>query len=193
MDHSSPGRDGQFGKHPIGPIPKHIAIWDQALILILIHQHLGKERILLWVDADGRYHMISHNGDRGQTYAQNASGDCGRHYFSTNGKAGIWRVAPLLPEADLGGCAYPRTVAFDNAEPVSSFTFYRRERPHLIFDCDGVTPVALSTAVIDSPVYGCDRSYTLVQPIKTHNGDLTRTRQENISRYKYYDIHLSTT
>ena len=136
----------------------------------------------VWIDADGRYHMLSHNGDRGQTYAHNASGDCGRHYFSTNGKAGTWRVAPLLPEADLGGCAYLRTVPFDNAEPVSrDFTFYRRERPHLIFDLDGVTPVALSTAVIDSPVYGCDRSYTLVQPIKTHNGDLKRTRQENIS------------
>ena len=44
-------------------------------------------------------------------------------------------------------------------------TFYRRERPHLIFGDDGFTPVALTTAVIDSPVYGVDRSYTLLQAV----------------------------
>ena len=48
--------------------------------------------------------------------------------------------------------------------------------PHLILGPDGVTPVALSTAVIDSPLgpgvkgFGGnqrDASYTLVQPIRT--------------------------
>jgi hypothetical protein len=62
----------------------------------------------LFQDKDGHYHMVSHNGARGKDFLPtNASGDCGRHYFSTTGAAGTWRVAPL-PPADLGGCAFPR-------------------------------------------------------------------------------------
>jgi len=56
----------------------------------------------LWVDKDGHWHLVSHNGDRGADYLpHNASGDCGRHYFSATGAAGTWHVAPL-PKADLG-------------------------------------------------------------------------------------------
>ena len=44
---------------------------------------------------------------RAKVHANNSGGDCGRHYFSTNGDAGTWHVAPL-PPADLGGCAFPR-------------------------------------------------------------------------------------
>lgn len=119
----------------------------------------------IWRDRYGRYHMISHNGARGQTFAHNASGDCGRHYFSETGKARTWRVAPLLPSQDLGGCAYSRSVPFANG---ATYTFYRRERPHIILGPDGYTPVALSTGVIDSPVDDIlhDASYTLVQPIR---------------------------
>jgi hypothetical protein len=70
----------------------------------------------------------------------------------------------------LGGCAYPRAdVPFADG---TKRTFYRRERPHLVFN--GHTPVALTTAAIDSPlgpgVPGFnppqrDASYTLLQPV----------------------------
>ena len=127
----------------------------------------------LWVDKDGHYHMVSHNGQRGQDFLpQNASGDCGRHYFSTTGAAGTWRVAPL-PSNDLGGCAFPRVdVPFvgKDGHTISNYSFYRRERPHIVLGPDGVTPVALTTAVIDSPTSpyekgGRDSSYTLLQPV----------------------------
>ena len=136
----------------------------------------------IWVDKDGHYHMISHNGARGQDFRpSNTSGDCGRHYFSTDGAAGTWRVAPL-PAVDLGGCAFPRVdVPFadeGSTQATAKYTFYRRERPHVVLGPDGFTPVALTTAVIDSPVcpgthwgpgddeiYG-DQSYTLLQPVR---------------------------
>ena len=129
----------------------------------------------MWRDKKGRYHILSHNGARGQHFRRNSSGDCGRHYFSATGDAGTWRVAPLLPPEDLGGCAYPRVgVEFEGGRKLS---FYRRERPHLIFGQDGHTPLALSTAVIDSPRgpgspgFGpdevqVDASYTLVQALR---------------------------
>ena len=149
----------------------------------------------LWVDAEGFYHMVSHNGARGQDFRpHNESGDCVRHYFSTRGAAGTWNVANGgLPAADLGGCAAAHndvpfevtTTAADGrttTKTIENYTFYRRERPHIILGPDGFTPVALSTAVIDSP--GCpgspipgltgqtytDASYTLVQPIVTDGG-----------------------
>ena len=88
--------------------------------------------------------------------------------------AGTWHVAPL-PKFDLGGCAFPRVdVPFADGK---NYTFYRRERPHIVLGPDGYTPVALTTAVIDSPlgpgVPGFtgnqrDASYTLLQPIVGH-------------------------
>ena len=117
----------------------------------------------VWRDARGRWHMLSHDGARGEggTDAEPA-GDCGRHWFSTSGAAGTWNAVPNASLA-LGGCAYPRAnVSFADGP---RRTFYRRERPHLVFGDDGVTPVALTTSVIDSPVYGVDRSYTLLQAI----------------------------
>jgi hypothetical protein len=32
----------------------------------------------IWIDSDGHYHMVSHNGNRGQHFPTNTSGDCGR-------------------------------------------------------------------------------------------------------------------
>ena len=122
----------------------------------------------MWQDANGHYHILSHNGARGDPTP--GPGDCGRHYFSQTGAAGTWRVAPFANASDLGGCAFPRVdVPFADG---SRRSFYRRERPHLVLD--GATPVALTTAVIDSPVGPGmpgfegpqrDASYTLLQPI----------------------------
>ena len=145
----------------------------------------------LWQDSKGRYHILSHNGKRG--YGGNntinpESGDCGRHYFSATGMPGTWEMAPVsLP---LGGCAYPRihipirattTANNDDDGNIKYYDFYRRERPHIIFGPDPLNnyssitkPMALSTAVIDSPIGpGMDHfqhpqrdaSYTLIQPI----------------------------
>mmetsp|Transcript_20302 Transcript_20302/g.24631 ORF Transcript_20302/g.24631 Transcript_20302/m.24631 type:complete len:438 (+) Transcript_20302:174-1487(+) len=115
----------------------------------------------LWIDQNGHYHIISHNGERGKTGTR---GDCGRHMFSESGLAGTWRVPHTLKD-DLGGCAYPRTnIPFEDG---SIRSFYRRERPHLIFDNN--IPVALSTAVVDSPsLTDRDASYSLIQLVAVH-------------------------
>ena len=49
----------------------------------------------------------------------------------------------------------------------TSFEFVACERPHLIMDKDGVTPVALTNGV--KPGWGVmqDQSFTLLRPIKT--------------------------
>lgn len=99
----------------------------------------------LWRDRRGRWHILAHAGARG-TF------DCGRHQFSKTGAAHTWLVAggnvTKQPGGDLGGCAYPReNVSFVDG---SRRTFYRRERPHLIFDIGG-RPIALATGNIDSP------------------------------------------
>ena len=121
-----------------------------------------------WIDKKGRFHILSHNGDRGKGgTSKDPSGDCGRHFFSSTGKAGTWNVAPTT----LGGCAFPRTeVQWADGTTKS---FYRRERPHMVLGKDGY-PVAITTAVIDSPdgpgsdgftPPQRDASYTLLQEI----------------------------
>ena len=80
------------------------------------------------------------------------------------------------PHVDLGGCAYPRVdVPFEDG---NKYSFYRRERPHLVLGADGYTPVALTTACIDSPIgpgmpgfdgNQRDASYTLLQAIDHSN------------------------
>jgi hypothetical protein len=124
----------------------------------------------MWMDRKGRFHILSHNGKRGKGgTSKDPKGDCGRHLFSTTGAAGTWITAPL----PLGGCTFPRVdVPFVDG---SKRSFYRRERPHLIFNGDGV-PVALSTSVIDSPIGPGmpgfqdpqrDASYTLIQSVNS--------------------------
>jgi hypothetical protein len=120
----------------------------------------------LWVDGNGKFHILSHNGGRGK---DGATGDCGRHLYSESGLAGTWRAAPL----PLGGCAFPRSHV--SWEEGGERTFYRRERPHLIFAPDGITPIALSTSVIDSPSIDAqspqrDASYTLIQRVEERTG-----------------------
>ena len=114
----------------------------------------------VWRDKGGHWHVLTHNGDRGMW--NGTHGDCGRHFFSTTGDAGTWDAAPL----DRGGCAYIRNATIGGTR----YTFYRRERPHLIFGDGGpeagAPPLALTTAVVDSPGYGRDASYTLLQPIR---------------------------
>ena len=72
-------------------------------------------------------------------------------------------------------CNEGETLAQGNCH---NYTFWRRERPHVVLGPDGHTPVAITTAVIDSPLspgssFGpgphdkwSDSSYTLLQPVR---------------------------
>lgn len=57
--------------------------------------------------------------------------------------------------------AYQSIVEFTDG---TSFSYQRRERPHLIMDKDGYTPLALTNAVENGGM-DCDYSHTLVQPL----------------------------
>ena len=102
----------------------------------------------LWIDAKGRLHALFHSMEpstRDVAY-------CGVHAFSEAG--GAWTS---------GGWAFGATVNFTDG---TSFTFSRRERPHLLFNGDG-TPRALSSGAQygGPPTSQGDGIFTLVQPV----------------------------
>jgi hypothetical protein len=68
-----------------------------------------------------------------------------------------WHTTPQT--VDGLGYAYTNTVSFTNG---TTHTFERRERPHLVFASDGVTPVALTNGV--RPFSANDHTYSLVVP-----------------------------
>jgi hypothetical protein len=106
-----------------------------------------KEDADIWMDERGGFHAISHSFDA-----------CGYHSFSRDGWN--WSFAPVVAGND-SMCAFTYTVAYEDGTEQS---FARRERPHIVMGSDGVTPVALTTAV----TYGtADASYTHLQPIGT--------------------------
>ena len=96
-------------------------------------------------DCDGGFHAIFHNME-----PQDDETYCGGHAFSVDGVNWIY-----------AGVTYSNTVEFTDG---TTFTFGSRERPHLIFDDDGCTPVALTNGATYGGQYG-DASYTLLQPI----------------------------
>lgn len=63
-------------------------------------------------------------------------------------------------DIDGVGYAYSPTVIYTNG---SAHSFHRRERPHLVFASDGVTPVALANGV--QPFSANDHTYSLVVPL----------------------------
>ena len=105
----------------------------------------GCEDPFLYLDKNGYYHAILHN-----LYPNFYGYNCGGHAFSKDGLQ--WTY---------GGRAYGNTVQFTDG---NSFVFSRRERPHLVFAEDDVTPVALTTSAQYGGQY-FDASYTLLQPI----------------------------
>ena len=87
---------------------------------------------------------------------------CGNHAFSLDGATWV-----------NTGFAYSNNASYSDG---SWQAFLRRERPHILFADDGVTPVALSNGVEYSVPEGvrcdvngsatvCDPIFTLVQPI----------------------------
>ena len=105
----------------------------------------GTEDPFVYRDCNGYYHSIFHNmsPQDDQTY-------CGGHAYSEDGVTWIY-----------AGVSYSNTVVFDDG---TQETFPRRERPHLIFDDDGCTPIALTNGLNYGGKYG-DATYTLLQPI----------------------------
>eukprot|EP01084_Bolivina_argentea_P053300 97844_1 len=82
-----------------------------------------------YIDCAGNYHALFHNND--PDWEEEV---CGGHAFSENGIDWIYT-----------GVAYNNIIKYnDNSQQ----SFKRRERPHLIFDNDGCTPVALINAAI---------------------------------------------
>eukprot|EP01084_Bolivina_argentea_P160392 279305_1 len=101
------------------------------------------EDFYVYKDCNGNYHALFHNMDPNDDQAL-----CGAHAYSMDGVN--WQY---------GGLAFSNEVEFTDG---TKFTFSRRERPHLIFDSDRCTPVALTSAA----EYYHDKSFTLLQPIK---------------------------
>ena len=123
---------------PVGGTPEGPSLPDNGNV----------EDPFVWIDKRGRLHAVLHNME--PSTGQVAY--CGVHAFSEDGLA--WTS---------GGWAFGATVAFSDG---TNFTFTRRERPHLVFKEDGVTPLALSNGAQFGGVYG-DGVFTLVQPILT--------------------------
>ena len=102
----------------------------------------------IWVDNMGRFHCLSHSFD-----------DCGYHSFSADGFN--WSFAPGDGEsASESLCAFNYSVDFADGE---TYTYPRRERPHVVLGSDGLTPIALTSAVTYRA--STDASFTLLQPI----------------------------
>ena len=102
----------------------------------------------LWQAKDGSFHLLVH-------------GDCGYHAFSEDGLH--WLTSPNGSKT----CAFPRVnVPHEDGGAVS---FARRERPHLLFGDDGVTPQMLFTSLTNWSVGHKppnDKAFTFAQAIK---------------------------
>ena len=130
----------------------------------------GPEDPMVYVDVNGVYHAVFHN-----QFANDDQRLCGGHAWSLDG----WQWT-------LTGTAWGNTVVFldevagessvgDGSNvKTSSYSFSRRERPHLVFadPTDPFTITALTSGVqfgAHSPisVSGEDACYTLLQPVST--------------------------
>ena len=104
----------------------------------------------MWMDENNILHTIWHAGGWGVPF--------GYHRFSNdNGKTWVGFDYDLQ--------TYNNTVYFDDGDII---TYQRMERPHLIFDKDGYTPIALTNgAERGSPnqQFYPDYTYTILRPV----------------------------
>ncbi|CAH1787739.1 unnamed protein product [Owenia fusiformis] len=105
----------------------------------------GTEDPFVYIDKRGNFHAIFHN-----KYPSNVQESVGGHAFSPDGIN--WQY---------GGRAFGNKVQFTDG---TEFEFTRRERPHFVFDKDGVTPLALTSGAQYGGKYN-DACYTLLQPV----------------------------
>jgi hypothetical protein len=107
----------------------------------------------VYIDAQGHFHAVFHH-----CFQCPKSCVCGGHAFSADGV--VWHY-PYV-----NGSAYSAHVALVDGRELE---FERRERPHLVFAPDGVTPVALTNgAGIDGTGQNHDATWTFLQPLKTN-------------------------
>eukprot|EP00490_Sorites_sp_Unknown_P029464 CAMPEP_0114669472 /NCGR_PEP_ID=MMETSP0191-20121206/38139_1 /TAXON_ID=126664 /ORGANISM="Sorites sp." /LENGTH=198 /DNA_ID=CAMNT_0001925243 /DNA_START=886 /DNA_END=1479 /DNA_ORIENTATION=- len=100
----------------------------------------------IWVDLSNNVvHAIFHGGGWDNPW--------GYHAFSTNN-------GRRFEGFDTNVHAYEGFTEYDDG---TNFTFARCERPHLIMDDDGYTPLALSNAVQPGG-QSLDYSFTLIRP-----------------------------
>lgn len=133
---------GQFANAsawaPVGGAPEGPSLPDNG----------GVEDPFVWRDRKGRFHAVFHNMEP----ATGQPAYCGVHAFSEAGNS--WTA---------GGWAYGATVNFTDG---SSFTFARRERPHVLFNADGSMRALSSGAQYGGPPGSQgDAIFTLVQPV----------------------------
>merc|ERR1719215_374734 len=110
----------------------------------------GLEDMFLWVDARGHYHAVFH-----QMYDCDT---CTAHAFSVDGLK--WSYG--------GTAATAETLYTDGG----SESFGHCERPHVIFDKDGVSPVALTNGVKVPGLSNDDLSFTLLRPLRQKYSDV---------------------
>lgn len=104
------------------------------------------EDMFLWVDRRGNYHALFH--------LMYGCDTCGSHAYSRDGLNWVYT-----------GKAYTSATEFTDG---GTTVFPYCERPHLVFDKDGVTPVALTNGVKLGKQAGLvndDQSYTLLRPL----------------------------
>jgi hypothetical protein len=109
----------------------------------------GIEDMMLWVDARDYYHAVFHCMGTSDGCCETCTG----HAYSEDGLKWHW-----------GGTAATGDVAYDDGTKES---YGHCERPHIIMDKDGVTPVALTNGVKIQGLSNDDQSFTLLRPLAT--------------------------
>jgi hypothetical protein len=103
----------------------------------------------VWQDSRGNFHALFHK-------FTDEHPSCGGHAFSSDGAS--WTLHNTA--------AYTTTVTTADG---ASHSFFRRERPHLLFDQSGTTPIMLFTSLTQwgDPKHPGDAAFTFGQPINT--------------------------
>lgn len=106
----------------------------------------------MYLDGSGHFHAVFHH-----CYQCPKGCVCGGHAYSTDGKQWAYPY--------ISGSAYWENVTFSSGQVAQ---FHKRERPHLVFGKDGVTPVALTNgAALEGSIgkFG-DATWTFMQPLE---------------------------
>ena len=107
--------------------------------------------VFVFDDINGNYHLLFHNEIPDPGHDQYFAG---AHAFSKDGYNWVY-----------GGYAYDTNISFIGDDD-EYYILHSRERPHLVMDKDGVTPLALINGVlVANNTYNNDRSITFLQPI----------------------------
>jgi hypothetical protein len=112
----------------------------------------GLEDMFLWNDKRGNFHALFHQMYKCDTCTAHACSEDGYNWAYTGTAA----------------------TAFTEYDDGTTEQFGHCERPHLIFDKDGVTPIALTNGVKIQGNSDDDQSFTLLRPLRTQTSDNTK-------------------